>query len=943
MKKRFVKMLSLIGIISILSGVVVEFITNKETIDNILDLSMDANGEVYFLRSSERDGSQLLKIGTSGNLLYNIDLESSGHNVNRVYKQMEIDAKGNIYVLLSEVEQTSADGATNPTEKMTERVIMYDTNGNFIKELVTIESAETAKGASNPYIKKIQVLSQTAYIICNNKNDYEVLYMDPVTETKTKTQQKFSITPYEDINEEAEWINDISVTSSGKVVYSTKRGQMFITGDDGNFEDITSLIGSQSSFVDFSLDDNNNIFFTDAVNYNFYKLDTSTKTVNKLYNSESIVNEKEGIKFKDLKSVFCMVDGDYYGVVKNSGDNYYIRIGNTQSLIESIRQPLFPNRIIVMFLISLAVFVVLFLLVLLINKIRGKISIVFKIESLFAPIYIILMVAIIVAVMINTAQNYSTNLANYQKAAVNILIDGVDGDKFQNLDHLTGYMNDDYINVKTSLDDKYQYLSKSVPDSCDYFISYVVKDGKIYSSIDNEYVITNNKGAHLSGVNLGQESSMFLPIEYKYDSSTASHYYDVLNQLRANPNQIVSNSYVNNYGNWLGVLGVVKNSSGNIVGLIENRVDRVENQSIIFWDSFYTILDVMLVTSALIFIYLFIIMRLTLKPLKSLRGAVEQISLGKWNTKVNIRSKDELGDISMAFNLMTDRIDQSMGSLAILNRDYVRFVPQELFNLLGKKNVTEVKLYDKNIREMNLLYVTFNLVYKNTANPMTEDEYFKTMNDNFGLLFTIVDQNGGIVQWFDGSGMMVLFPDSPDGAVKASMQFREAQKNDRIQDNMRLVLSTGETLIGVVGNEKRSTVTIASDEIIQMNYINSKMNDIGVRHIAIESILNKVKDNSIYHYRFIGQVKPVSGDKPVKIYQLLDNEELYQKKIYLATKAMVEKGIDLYIKGNLFESRKAFASVLRINGEDGVAMHYLSLCDANKDKVTQEWKGYIFN
>jgi len=80
----------------------------------------------------------------------------------------------------------------------------------------------------------------------------------------------------------------------------------------------------------------------------------------------------------------------------------------------------------------------------------------------------------------------------------------------------------------------------------------------------------------------------------------------------------------------------------------------------------------------LIFSFLLLLRRIIVKPIISFRDASKIIGEGKLDTKIKIRSKDELGELSNAFNQMTDDLKKSRAKI----EDYNKI----LENLLDQKD-----------------------------------------------------------------------------------------------------------------------------------------------------------------------------------------------------------------------------------------------------------------
>jgi signal transduction histidine kinase len=95
------------------------------------------------------------------------------------------------------------------------------------------------------------------------------------------------------------------------------------------------------------------------------------------------------------------------------------------------------------------------------------------------------------------------------------------------------------------------------------------------------------------------------------------------------------------------------------------RIEFIERQNeILFRSQMY--LSMVIFTSVLIFIIIFmiIVMKIIIiKPLNKILKAVKIITNGDLSKKVEIKSKDEIGTLGLAFNEMTSKLKETYGSL----------------------------------------------------------------------------------------------------------------------------------------------------------------------------------------------------------------------------------------------------------------------------------------
>ena len=938
MKKWFVLVAA---IVSVLAGCFIEPLFSYVNMENLVDFTMDINGQVYLLNHVDQEKYRLSKLNTNGFTTYQKVLDQSNTGNKLEYQQLEVDNKGNVYLLSSERKDISAAQDGTDMRILSEKVLMYSTEGEFIKELANVDYSQEAILPTQPYIYKIQVIDQKVSIICNKGDSYEVLTVNSFENEKPQSQQTFVIQSESNEQGNIDWLADISVTSDGKIVCGTKRGELLVMDEQKQFRDITSFLGQDICATDFSVDTADNVYFTEIISGNYYKLNVQNMTLDLLYNTNSIINKKNNVKFGDLTYINAIKEGTYFGISKLPDNQVYLSFGIDENMIHKVSPPFFPDRILTIALISVATFGVIFGAALLFLKCRKRLSLNFKLVFLFLPLYLISMLVLTLLILGSSSKNRSNYLIQTQDTSAQIVLDQIDGDLFESVDPFKGYLNEDYVKLQEQVEFGFQEATKKVRNSSDYVDTFTVKDGRIYTMMGSDFdQIHSNID---SDINFEKSDAMPIPLEYTMDTEKMNQYYEIWDQMKNATDTSSTNTHViqDNYGEWISVFKPIQNSQGEAVGFVLAAIDKRQNQDSVYWDTFYMVILVVLVVSLVTFVSFFLVLRFVFRPLKEIKRCVNAISEGRWNTKVNINSRDEFADIGTAFNLMTDRVNQYISNLVISNREYVKFVPMELFHLLGKNKITDINLNDQNRLKISILYVALNTVHHDIYSKVPEQQYFNMLNKNFAPLFHIIENNNGIVQWFDGLGMMVLFPNSAEDAATASMQFKEVFPG-KVGKEMTMILSTGEAIIGVIGNKTRYSIATISDEVMQIDYINSQIHKIAIRHFALEPLIRFFHSSTKYNYRLVGQVRHIASSEPVKLYEFIDSTKLYEKNLYIATKELFEAAVKQYIKGNFIEARKMFANVLRINEEDKVAIQYLVLCDENADKHNGLWKGYMF-
>lgn len=937
------KLIFIIAIVSIVIGYFIEVLFNKVNIDNVVDCTVDINGNVYVL-SYQRQSKiyNIIKSNSNGTIAFEKKIKEIQNGHYHQYGQIEVDSDENIYLLESEFSPID-QSEYSQLQLTNEKIIAFDEKGKYFRDIATVNYDDQEEIQRNPYIYKIQIVGKDLKIMCNRGEGYEILYSDLNAIDKPKVMSQFGITSDVDTSTDYGWVTDMAVLSNGKIVYATKRGELYIMDDQNIFKDISSTIGGEACVTDFSIDENDNLYFTDIMSGNFYKFNVSDLTIELLYSKSSIINNKRNINLEDVTYINAVQSSDYFAMIKGTNNQGYIRFGKNQNIFYKMNYNFFTDSSWKILIASVLVFGILVGSVFLYNKFKiGNIKLSLKIGILAFPMYILAMIVIAIVSITNSLSNYSKVISTTHNIGGNIILNSFKADDFIKLNHVYDYMSPEYIIVQDNIFNGFETAEDIVGGTLQTYITYTVDSEQIYIAFNNYY--SERKYYQNKDFNFRIINTPKIPLTYLLDDNTVSEYYRIWNQMVNG--EFDTYNYKSNikdpYGDWISSFLPIKNSSGSIVGMLEVRSDKKEYQTKIYTNILNKLLIAIGVSTIILFVYVFFILKKAFKPLKELKDSVNSIGEGNWNIKVQIESRDELFEIGKAFNLMTERMNKYVSDLVDLNKEYIRFLPVELLHLLGKDKIKEVRLYDQKVSNVNILYVSFNIKNNPSYSNIEDTQYFNILNKIFDKLFLIVENNNGVVHWFNASEMTILFPYGAQDAVTSSLQFKEAFEDSILSNTAKMILNTGETLIGVLGTKSRMSISLLSSSIYQINYIEKQISNLGLSHFAIEPIIHALGYSKNCNYRLVGQVEDLFSGAPLKIYEFINETNVYEKDLYSVTKGLFESGVQAYIEGKFMIARKAFANVLRVNGEDRVSKYYLMLCDRNEGKTFEDWKGYIF-
>lgn len=943
---------SFLAIVSLLIGYFAQYMIYRPDFGTFLSSDMDISGNVYVLGvNPNNDRYRIIKVDSLSYTRFEIDLEKSTNKIQNTYRYIESDSKGNIYVVKEQRDKEAVvpNGSTYPITN--ESVLMYDTNGNYIKQVASVDFSEEANPPVLPYIKKLQIVDQKVTIIGSRDNTYDVITANPLKDESPTKLKSFEIKPkIEQSNKNVEWINDIAVLSNGRVVYSTKNGRFYAMDNQDTFLDYTDIISRDSiSLSGFYVDSSDNLYFTDMMSGNFIKLNTRSISPTVLYKLESEVISGKDIKIKDLRTIKLISEDYYYATSKDFNNPYHVRFGASELLVDNIRGAFLPWGLIITIFIAGFIIGLYFLIRALLKWDIKRIPLAVKLTGMFLPVFLISMGILMFMVSNDASNEYISVLKNDQDTAAKIAADHINGDSFASIDHTGDYMSASYVSIKNDLQEAYSDIASKIGDKSDYIITYIVKSDKIYSTFNSKFSTNSSSYEYLRYTDPDIIMSGSMLVDYSLERDEVETLYNVWNSFSSKTENydIMRATLRDVYGDISVSFAPIKNSSGKAVGFVGNFMDENVHKNNQIHRIFGHSSSIVFIIAFIILVYMCFVVKFSLRPIKTLEKGINAMSKGIWKTRVRVTSKDEFADIAETFNLLSEKIDTYTSNLILLNEKYVKFVPSEIFDLIGKRKITQVNLHDYKVMDMNVLYITFNISCRDSFSFESEKELFDVLNNSYEKFFDIVQKNNGIVQSFSGLGAVMLFPDSAQDAFNSSVQFKEALISEKIRDRINITLGSGKVLIGISGDKNRRGVLVVSDQIMQLFNIDTHLSELKINHVATKSIIDNLPTNGVCNYRFIGRVSNIYDTGGVDVYEMIDMTNQYKKELYLGTKDLFESAVRTYMSKDFKQARKLFSDVLRTNDKDFVSIHYLIKCDnqinnRNDNFDKKKWTGNLF-
>ncbi|MCC6275953.1 MAG: adenylate/guanylate cyclase domain-containing protein [Leptospiraceae bacterium] len=303
--------------------------------------------------------------------------------------------------------------------------------------------------------------------------------------------------------------------------------------------------------------------------------------------------------------------------------------------------------------------------------------------------------------------------------------------------------------------------------------------------------------------------------------------------------------------------------------------------------------------------------------------------------------------LSLIFSKAYQAVQNLSESLKLTNEANSKFVPNEFLSILNKKAITDVSLGDQTLKSMTIYFSDIRS-FTTISESMTPKENFDFINSYLHFSGPIIRKNGGYIDKYIGDGIMALFPDDPDGALRAAVEtmdelygFNEKRKAKGFPIiRIGIGIHSGNLMVGVIGEEKRYDFTVISDSVNLASRIEGLTKVFGVSILISEEFYNKIQNKKDFKFRTAGRVKVKGKNHPVVIYEVLNGTSKRIMDLKLQTKEKFEKGIECYLKKNFDDAKVNFHEVLQIDPHDQAAEYYLRRSVLFDEKgVPEDWEG----
>ena len=261
-------------------------------------------------------------------------------------------------------------------------------------------------------------------------------------------------------------------------------------------------------------------------------------------------------------------------------------------------------------------------------------------------------------------------------------------------------------------------------------------------------------------------------------------------------------------------------------------------------------------------------------PLRRLRIGVEQLSTGNLSVRVPPTSRDEVGELTRAFNEMGDSIQQKERIQTAFGRYVSDYVLSQLLENSDGEPQAGIE------REVTVLFVDIRS-FTHLAEGLQAPRVVSLLNEIFQLVTDRILDYEGTVDKFIGDSVMAYFgapipnANHPIQAVSTAIEIRNAiaarnqqikvdDTPERLAVDLGIGIHTGPVVVGNIGSDHRTDFTAIGDPVNVAHRLEKLARPAEI--LVSEAVQRRVR--SMVPMRFEGERQLSGRAEPVHVYSI---------------------------------------------------------------------------
>ncbi|UVC06666.1 adenylate/guanylate cyclase domain-containing protein [Rhizobium sp. TH2] len=340
-----------------------------------------------------------------------------------------------------------------------------------------------------------------------------------------------------------------------------------------------------------------------------------------------------------------------------------------------------------------------------------------------------------------------------------------------------------------------------------------------------------------------------------------------------------------------------------------------------------------------------------IRSVRQLLEGTRAVEAGHLDQSIDIRTRDEIGELAGAFNRMVVQLRDNQR----VRETFGKYIdPRVVEGLIDRPNLTAA---EGQRRLMTVLFCDLK-GFTSLSEGLVPQGLVKIMNRYFSLMSEPIRSNRGIIDKYIGDGIMAYwgppFVDEADHARLASLATLEMIEHietlrREIPDllgvrgtpmercDLRIGVATGEALVGSIGSDVMMSYTVMGDVVNLASRLEGANKAYGTRNLVSANTI--VAAGAAVEFREIDRIVVEGQTRPEVIFEILGRSgEVPPER--LASRDQYGHALAAYRERRWEDALGALGSSLAAVPGDGPSLCLLARVESMKaNGVPEDWDG----
>lgn len=345
----------------------------------------------------------------------------------------------------------------------------------------------------------------------------------------------------------------------------------------------------------------------------------------------------------------------------------------------------------------------------------------------------------------------------------------------------------------------------------------------------------------------------------------------------------------------------------------------------------------------------FLVSRGLTRPIARLREGARAVQLGSLDGDVPVTSRDEIGDVTLAFNEMLDGLRMKERIKATFGQYVDPRIVAELIDGKASRSSSGEK-------QVATLFFSDIAGFTSIAERLAPAALVALVNDYFATMSDPIRERSGIIDKYIGDSIMAFwvppFVEPADQAASAcAAALEQLERLDdfraRVPDliglrrdvptiDMRMAIASGEVVVGSIGPEYARSFTVMGDTVNFASRLEGANKVYGTRILIDEA--TRLMAGEAIEVREIDLVQVVGRSEPLRLFELAalaGATDSPRDGLF----ALYAEGLAAYRAGNWDEAQRALGEALRLSPTDGPSLLLLDRVARFMSLPPPDWDG----